>query len=187
MHITGQNPQRPAVKAGVPLPLPDIDRIGERIGSDDEKRFGPSAHSEPLALADGVVVRTVVFAHLHAVGRSITVRKRHLLKSRPGGSLRITGPVGGYLHDVALPRSEFLLQEEGQVHLPDEAYSLRILAFGSGELLLGCDAAHLGFQHVADGKHGPRKLRLRELTQKIALVLVGVGTRQRKYRAFRIL
>ena len=80
--------------------------------------------------------------------------------------------------DVALFRGEFLLEEGRQVDLAHEADALRILAFGRGEALLLGDAPHLGFQQSADGKQRPAQLLLRKLAEEIALVLVGVASRE---------
>ena len=77
--------------------------------------------------------------------------------------------------DVALFRSQFLLEESRQVHLAHEADALRVLALGGGESLLGGDAPHFGFQQIADREQGVAQLLLRKLAEKIALVLVGVG------------
>ena len=77
--------------------------------------------------------------------------------------------------DVALFRSQFLLEESGQVHLAHEADALRIFALGGGESLLSGDAPHFGFQQIADREQGVAQLFLRKLAEKIALVLVGVG------------
>ena len=77
--------------------------------------------------------------------------------------------------DVALFRSQFLLEESGQVHLAHEADALRIFALGGGESLLSGDAPYFGFQQIADREQGVAQLLLRKLAEKIALVLVGVG------------
>ena len=77
--------------------------------------------------------------------------------------------------DVALFRSQFLLEESRQVHLAHEADALRIFALGGGESLLSGDAPYFGFQQIADREQGVAQLLLRKLAEKIALILVGVG------------
>ncbi len=79
---------------------------------------------------------------------------------------------------VARFGGEFLLQENGQIDFPYEADALRIFALGRGQVLFLGDAPHLGLEESAHGKQRIAQLFLRELAQKVALVLVGVGAGQ---------
>ncbi len=75
-------------------------------------------------------------------------------------------------------RREFLLEEDRQIDLSHEADSLRILAPGRGESLLFGDAPHFGLEQAAHREEGVAQLLLRELAEKIALVLVGIAARE---------
>ena len=79
---------------------------------------------------------------------------------------------------IARARGEFLLEEDGEVDLPDEADALRVLALGSGQTLLRGDAPHLGLEQPAHGEECVAELFLRELAEEIALVLVGIAARE---------
>ena len=128
----------------------------------------------------------VVFADLLAVAHSVVPRfglcgqlvVRGFRTVGRGGLTAEFGPCGEYLVHIAPFAGEFLLQEGRQVHLADETDALRILAPGRGELLLGGYAPHLGLQQVPDRKQRIAQLLLRELAEKIALVLVGIAAGQ---------
>ena len=82
--------------------------------------------------------------------------------------------------DIAPLGGELLLQKYGQIDLTDKADTLRVLALGGCQLLLLGNTAHLGFKEVSDREHRILQLLLRELAEKVTLVLVGVATRQER-------
>ena len=99
---------------------------------------------------------TVVFADLLAITHRIAIRYGQRLQIVRRVALRIFGPVGPDLMDITLLGSQLLLQEYGQIDLPHETDSLRILALGRSEFLLLGQSSHLRFQQMADREDGSR-------------------------------
>ncbi len=137
----------------------------------------------PLALAYGVEVRSVVRADLLAVAHGKGVRLAQRAIVIRCDVAHQTRAVASYLVDVALACCELLLQKDRQIDLAHETYPLRVLALGRGQMLLLGDAAHLGFEQLAYGKHRVAQLLLRQLAEEIALVLVGIAARQQRIYA----
>ena len=57
-----------------------------------------------------------------------------------------------YLHHVSLARLEFLLEEGGQVHLADKAYTLGVLFLGRRQVCLPGQGPDFALEHVPDGE-----------------------------------
>ncbi len=91
-------------------------------------------------------------------------------------TLSVVGVI--YLYHVPFSRLEFLLEERGKIHLPDEAYSLRVFFVGRRKISLMGDLPDLRFCKVPDREERLAELFLGELAEEIALVLVRIHTLQ---------
>ena len=186
VHLLRGDVQRRAPQPRVCVALADVDHVLRHVRREDEQRLLASSDAEALALADGVEMGAVVFADLLAVAHGVVPRfgQCRQLFVRGFGTVGRSGfpaefrPGGEYFVHIAPLGGEFLLEKGRQVDLADEADALRILAFGRGEMLLGGDAPYFGFQQIPDGEQRIAQLFLRELAEKIALVLVGIAAGQ---------
>ena len=129
-----------------------------------------------MALPDGVELRPDVPPHDLAVALVIYDRLCHLLQRLRLGQTVVE--VAEYLHRIAFAGLELLLQEHRQVDLAHKADALRILFLGAGQTRLACDGPHFGLGKMTYREERPAQLLLIELAEKVALVLVAVGTRQ---------
>ena len=162
----------------MPLSLSHVQDIPLHVRSDHEQGLGFSPDMQALALSDREEVSAPMTSHARAVRRFVAER----LGQPPERSVRrqrtITRPSGRDLDDVAVLGCELLLQENGQIDLAHEADALRVLAGSRSQMLFRSDAPDLGLEQMSDRKESARKLPLRKLAEKIALVLVRVAARK---------
>ncbi len=152
MQVLRADGEGRAPKRGVGIPLADEDDVTFDVGTDHEQRLGSTPNAKALTLADSEEVSAGMGADFFT-----------------GAACR------GDFDDVAGFGSQFLLEEGGKVDLTNEANTLRIFTFSGSEVLLFGDTADVGFEKVADGKQGLRKLVLRKLAEEVTLVFAGVG------------
>ena len=162
----------------MPLTLSHVQDISLHVRSDHEQGLGFSPDMQALALSDREEVSAPVTSHARAVRRFVAER----LGQPPERSVRrqrtITRPSGRDLDDVAVLGCELLLQENGQIDLAHETDALRVLAGSRSQMLFRSDAPDLGLEQMSNRKERARKLPLRKLAEKIALVLVRVAARK---------
>ena len=82
------------------------------------------------------------------------------------------------LHHIALGWLKLLLKERRKIHLPDEAYSLRVFLVCRRKISLVGNLPDFRFGQVPDWEKSLAELLLSELTEKIALVFVWINTLQ---------
>ena len=123
-------------------------------------------------------MRPVVLTDLFAVAHGVTPRLGQCRQIAGGDSTGVFRPVGLDFVHIPLFRRKFLLQENRQIDFAHETDALRILALGRSQMLFVGDAPHLGLGQPAHRKECARKLLLRQLTEKIALILVSVHAGQ---------
>ncbi len=154
-----------------------IDDVALHISGQDKKRLGIPSDVQSFPLTDGIEMGSLMGADdltvpgFEGVGEAdlfpVGFRKVFLL-------LFLHESSGNFDH-VAGFGFQLLLQESGKIDFSDKANSLGILSCGSGEIFPGGDFPDFRFQKVADGKEGFCQLCLAQLTEKITLVLVGIG------------
>lgn len=62
VQLAGSDPQGPAVKSRMVVPLADVDHVLLHVGCQYEKRLLAAADPQPFALADGIKVSSVVLS-----------------------------------------------------------------------------------------------------------------------------
>ena len=178
MNLRAFDPQGLAVKSRMRIALSDVDHVLLHIGRQYKQRLlpcrryrapcaGRSYRSEPRC-ARRSSCRHAPYSDTEGPATP----------DRPSCRAAHIWAVGPNLVDISPLGSQFLLQEDRQIDLSDKTDPLRILALGRGQFLFGSQTSHLGLQQMADRKDGPRQLLLRELTQEITLILVGIDPGQ---------
>ena len=82
------------------------------------------------------------------------------------------------LNNIAFCRLKLLLEECRKIHLPDEAYSLRIFFVGRRKIGLAGKLSDFRFCKVPDREKSFTELLLSELAEEIALIFVRIHTLQ---------